>query len=222
MLDDLLKSSPGHAWKALVTDEQLRPAIITSLELAALTVILMVVLLVPTRVWVRLRVPWMARTLEFLCLLPLTSPAPVIVVGLAAVYAWVTYFLADSALTLTFAYVVLVLPYAFRAIDAGLSSIDLGTLSEAARSLGASWFTVMVKVVLGEYTFASLLNYNNLQVVIAFLGKSDAPVSVAESLASLIFAFGLLLLLSLVGRFSRRGRSTEIEVERSPAKEGRT
>lgn len=80
----------------------------------------------------------------------------------------------------------------------------------------------MVKVVLGEYTFASLLNYNNLQVVIAFLGKSDAPVSVAESLASLIFAFGLLLLLSLVGRFSRRGRSTEIEVERSPAKEGRT
>lgn len=122
MLDDLLKSSPVHAWKALVTDEQLRPAIITSLELAALTVILMVVLLVPTRVWVRLRVPWMARTLEFLCLLPLTSPALVIVVGLAPVYAWVTYFLGDSALTLTFAYVVLVLPYAFRAIDAGLPS----------------------------------------------------------------------------------------------------
>ena len=34
----------------------------------------MVVLLVPTMIWVRLRVPGMSRTVEFLCLLPLTIP----------------------------------------------------------------------------------------------------------------------------------------------------
>ena len=84
-----------------------------------LTVVLMVVLLVPTMIWVRLRVPRATRLIEFLCLLPLTIPALVIVVGIANVYAWVTYLLGDSALTLTFAYVVLVLPYAYRAIDAG-------------------------------------------------------------------------------------------------------
>jgi len=39
-------------------------------------------------------------------------------------------------LTLTFAYTVLVLPYAYRAIDTGLSAIDARTLAEAARSLG--------------------------------------------------------------------------------------
>ena len=44
-------------------------------------------------------------------------------------------------------YVILALPYAYRALAAGLSAIDVKTLSEAARSLGASWFTVMVRVI---------------------------------------------------------------------------
>lgn len=212
-----------EAWEALGQDALLRSAIITSLELATLTVVLMLVLLVPTMVWVRLRVAGATRTIEFLCLLPLTIPALVIVVGLQPVYAWVTYFFGESALTLTFIYTVLVLPYAYRSIDAGLASIDVRTLSEAARSLGASWFTVMTRIivpnigsallsaafisvalVLGEFTVASLLNYNNLQVVINLFGKANGQVSVAASLASLIFAFVLLILLSFVGRRSKK------------------
>ena len=42
---------------------------------------------------------------------------------------------------------ILALPYAYRALAAGLSAINVKTLSEAARSLGASWFTVMVRVI---------------------------------------------------------------------------
>jgi putative spermidine/putrescine transport system permease protein len=57
-----------------------------------------------------------------------------------------------------------------------------------------------VALVLGEFTIASLLNFNNLQVTINLLGKRDAAVSVAVSLASLAFAFVLLLALSFVGR----------------------
>lgn len=215
-------------WRQLAENPDLRAAILTSLGLAFLTVLLMLVLLVPTMVWVRLRVPGMSRIIEFLCLLPLTIPAIVLVVGLKGVYAWVTYFFGDTSLTLTFAYTVLVLPYAYRAIDAGLASIDVMTLSEAARSLGASWMTVIIRIivpnigsallsaafvsvalVLGEFTLASLLNYNNLQVVINLLGKSDSQTSVAASLASLIFAFVLLVLLSYVGRRTAR-RRTEV------------
>lgn len=230
----------GAAWGALLHDPDLTAAIVTSLELAVLTVIGMVVLLVPTMVWVRLRVQWAARMIEFLCLLPLTIPALVIVVGIAPVYtwltSWVTYFFGESAggsaLVLTFAYIVLVLPYAFRSLDAGLSAIDLTTLSEAARSLGAGWFTVIVRVVvpnivsalisaafisvalvLGEFTFASLLHYDNLQVVIAFFGKSNAQVSVSASLAALIFGFVLLLLLSLLGGGHRGGRGRRATIE---------
>lgn len=213
----------GRAWQALVENEQVSSAIVTSLLLALFTVVLMVLLLVPTMIWVRLRVPRASRLVEYLCLLPLTIPALVIVVGISGVYAWVNYFFGDSALTLTFAYVVLVLPYAYRALDSSLASVNAVTLAEAARSLGAGWFTVMARVivpniwtgvlsaafisialVLGEYTFASLLNFETLPVVIALLGKSDAAVSVAASLASLIFAFVLLMLLSFVGRARHR------------------
>jgi putative spermidine/putrescine transport system permease protein len=184
---------------------------------------MMLVLLVPTAIWVRLRLPGLRRLVEFICLLPLTIPAIVLVVGLAPVYAWVNYFVGGSSLTLVFAYTVLVLPYAYRAIDAGLSAIDVPTLAEAARSLGAGWGTVIwrvvlpnirsavlsaafltVALVLGEFTIASLLNRTNLQVAINFLGKSSATMSVAVSLATLLLVFVLLLLLSLLGE-RRRG-----------------
>ena len=38
---------------------------------------------------------------------------------------------------------------------------------------------VSVALVLGEFTIASLLNFNTLPVVIDLLGKSDAAISVA-------------------------------------------
>lgn len=212
-----------RAWQNLVADEALYQAIVISLMLAVFTVVLMLVILVPTMIWVRLRAPWAKGIVEFLCLLPLTIPALVIVVGLRNVYLWVTYFLGESALTLTFVYVVLVLPFAYRALDAALSGIDLKTLSEAARSLGAGWFTtisrvvvpniwsgilsaafISIAVVLGEYTIASLSGYQILQVQIVLIGKSDGPTSVAASLATLVFGFVLLLLLALVTRGRRR------------------
>jgi putative spermidine/putrescine transport system permease protein len=217
-------------WRLLVdwpllsqTYPALADGIVASLGQAGLTALLMLVLLVPTAIWVRLRLPGLRRLVEFICLLPLTIPAIVLVVGLAPVYAWVNYLLGGSALTLTFAYTVLVLPFAYRAIDAGLSAIDVPTLAEAARSLGAGWGTVIwrvvlpnirsavlsaafltVALVLGEFTIASLLNRTNLQVAINFLGKSSATMSVAVSLATLLLVFVLLLLLSLLGE-RRRG-----------------
>lgn len=216
------------AWKNLVQNDMLYRAIIISLLLAVFTVVLMLAILVPTMIWVRLRAPWGRRLIEFLCLLPLTIPALVIVVGLRNVYLWVVYFLGESALTLTFVYVVLVLPFAYRSLDAALSSIDLKTLAEAARSLGAGWTTTIVRVVvpniwsgilsaafisiavvLGEYTIASLSGYQNLQVVIVAIGKSDGPTSVAASLATLVFGFVLLLILSLVTRRHRHASAAD-------------
>lgn len=212
-----------RAWGNLVADDALYQAIVISLLLAAFTVMAMLVILLPTMIWVRLRASWAKGVVEFLCLLPLTIPALVIVVGLRNVYLWVTYFLGESALTLTFVYIVLVLPFAYRALDAALSYIDLRTLTEAARSLGAGWATtilrvvvpnvwsgilsaafISVAVVLGEYTIASLSGYETLQVQIVAIGKADGPTSVAASLAVLLLGFILLMGLSLVNRGHRR------------------
>jgi len=191
---------------------------------------------------VHLRVPRVRRLVEFICLLPLTIPAIVLVVGIAPIYAWVTYFFGDSPLVLTFVYIILVLPFAYRAIDAGLGAIDIVTLAEAARSLGSSWLQVLTRVVipnirgaiisasvvsvalvLGEFTIASLLNFDTMQVVINLLGKRDAALAVAVSVAALLFAFVLLLVLAYVAPRRRAGVveepavSTVSTVEGSPS-----
>ncbi len=217
-------------WKQIFDYPDLIAAITASLELAAITTVGMLVLLVPTMVWVRLKLPGLSRIVEFICVLPLTIPAIVLVVGLFPMYNWMGNNLGDaggSILTLAFAYLVLVLPYAYRALDAGLGAIDVKTLTEAARSLGAGWFTVMwriivpnigsailnaaflsVALVLGEYTIANNLLFNNLQVEIAMLGRANAGVSIAVAVASLLFAFVVLILLSFVGRSRRTSSQT--------------
>lgn len=199
---------------------------VASLLLAVLTVVLMLLILVPTMTWVRLRLPGLTRTVEFICLIPLTVPAIVLVVGLTPVYAWVWYLLGAQTVWLSFAYVVLVLPYAYRALDTGLRAIDVKTLSEAARSLGASWFQVMwrvvlpnlrtavlsasflgVALVLGEFTIASLFSRKNLQVAMVELGKADPKISIAVAFLALVFAFVVLFGLSFVGT-RRKGASS--------------
>jgi putative spermidine/putrescine transport system permease protein len=218
------------AWKQIASYQGTGvPPLISSieitLELAVITCAVMLVLLVPTMIWVRLRVQWLARTMEFLCLLPLTIPAIALVVGLGEIYNRLQHF-SLSALMLFWVYVILALPYAYQALAAGLSAIDVETLSEAARSLGASWFTVMMRViapnmrqailnallltaslVLGEFTIAYLLLYNNLQVELYSISRNtpNAGVLFSTSLAALLLTFVLLLILSYAGR-RRRGR----------------
>ena len=212
-----------EAWTNIATTPDLATAIVASLELAAITSLLMLFLLLPTMVWVRLRLQRINRVIEFICLMPLTVPAIALVVGIKPIYIWISLNVTDSILALSFAYLILVLPYSYRALDAGLAAIDLKTLTEAARSLGAGWGTVMwrvvvpnmptailnaallsVSLVLGEYTFANLLNYENLQVAIAYVALVSAGTSVAVAVASLLFAFVLLMILSFVGRLQLR------------------
>jgi len=208
-----------NAWLTIAQTPDLVAAILASLGLAVLTSLGMLLLLVPTMIWVRLRLPHLSRVIEFLCLLPLTIPAIVLVAGLAPIYLWMALNVSDSIFTLAFVYLILVLPYAYRALYTGLAAIDVKTLAEAARSLGASWSTVMLRVivpnmsvailnacllsvavVLGEFTIANLLNYVNLQVSIALLGRANATVSIAVAVAALLFAFLLLVILSFFGR----------------------
>jgi putative spermidine/putrescine transport system permease protein len=217
------------AWRQIASytsNEGIPPlisAVEITLELAVITSAVMLVLVVPTMIWIRLRVRWLARAMEFLCLLPLTIPAIVLVVGLGPIYNKIAH-LSLSALMLFWVYVILALPYAYRALAAGLNSIDATTLSEAARSLGASWFTVIVRVivpnmwdavlnaliltcalVLGEFTIAFFLLYVNLQVELYSISRNtpNAGVIFSTSFAALLFAFVLLLILSFAGRWRR-------------------
>jgi len=226
-------ATPGSwsvaAWTQIVSypgPPPLLSSIEITLELAVITSVVMLILVVPTMIWVKLRARWFSRILEFLCLLPLTIPAIVLVVGLAPIYNRIERYNV-SALMLFFAYVIFALPYSYRALAAGLDAVDATTLSEAARSLGARWPTVMFRIivpnmwqailnsllltvalVLGEFTVAYLLNFVTLQVNLFQISRSttNAAVLFSASAATLAFAFILLLILSYAGRRLRRGR----------------
>ena len=149
-----------------------------------------------------------------------------LVVGLGPIYRWLSAdVLSTNPIWLCFAYVILVMPFAFRAIAVGLNSIDVKTLVEASRSLGASWPKVFFKViipnlwqsilsasfisiavVLGEYTVASLLGRMNLQVALYQLGQSNAQISTAMSLLALLFGVVLLVALDLISDAMRKSR----------------
>ncbi|HEY0117911.1 MAG TPA: ABC transporter permease subunit [Cellulomonas sp.] len=190
-----------------------------SLVLAVATMVIVLVLVAPTMVLVQLRFPRLRRLMEFVCLLPIALPAIALVVGLAPVYLVIGHAFGTGIWSLAFAYGILCLPFAYRAIQSNLDAIDTRTLAEAARSLGAGWGSVMLKVivpnvrrglmlaalisvavVLGEFTIASLLNRPNLQTALVVVSKIDPYVAVIMSLLSLLLVFVLLLVIDRVGR----------------------
>ncbi|MBA8829776.1 ABC transporter permease [Alpinimonas psychrophila] len=189
-----------------------------SLGLAMGTVAIVLILLVPTMLLLHIRFPRLRRVMEFICILPISIPAIVLVVGLAPVYSVVARLFGSGVWTLAFAYGITVLPFAYRAIQSNIDGVDVRTLSEAARSLGAGWWSVLllvlvpnlrrgllagtfisVAVVLGEFTIASLLNRINLQTALLVVSKADPYVAVILSLLALIFAFLLLLAIGRLG-----------------------
>jgi putative spermidine/putrescine transport system permease protein len=217
-------------WTGLVDPENARnyrnlfTAIGNSLLLAVVTVAIVLLVLLPTMILVHLQFPRLRRVLEFVCIIPITVPAIVLVVGLAPVYAVVVRLLGGSIWTLAFAYGITVLPYAYRAIQSNLGAVDVVTLSEAARSLGAGWGNVLwrvilpnlrrgilaasfisVAVVLGEFTIASILNRTNLQTALLQLSQSDAYAAVIFALLALLLAFILLLLIGRLGKTRGEG-----------------
>lgn len=201
------------------TYRSLFTGITNSFLLAAVTVGIVLVVLLPTMILVHLQFPKLRRVLEFICIIPITVPAIVLVVGLAPVYAIVVRVFGGSIWTLAFAYGITVLPYAYRSIQSNLDAVDVITLSEAARSLGAGWLNVLwrvllpnlrrgilaasfisVAVVLGEFTIASLLNRVNLQTAMLQISQSDPFVAVICALLALALAFILLLVIGRVGQ----------------------
>lgn len=196
-----------------------------SLVLAIVTVVIVLMLLAPTMILVNLRLPKLKPVFEFTSLLPISIPAIVLVVGLSPIYLQIGRTLGTGTWTLAFAYGITVLPFAYRAIQASIDAADVRTLSEAARSLGASWPTVVVNVlapnlrqgllsaslisiavVLGEFTIASLLNRQVFQTAMIVVQKQDAYTPAIFTLLALLFCF---LLLLIIGRAARGNRKAD-------------
>jgi putative spermidine/putrescine transport system permease protein len=198
-----------------------------SIRLAAVTWLITMLLMIPTTVYVYLRMPRLRRLLEGVTILPIVIPPVVLIIGVLQVMPLA---LRASEWLLALEYVVLAMPFAFRALDAGLRSIDVKTLTEAAGSLGSGWVSTMwrvilpnmrtavisatiliVALVLGEFTMASLDLKETFPVWIVLFDQENAQISVAASIFALFVTWVFLMLITVVAtRQSRRTGGGEV------------
>lgn len=200
--------------------------------LALATIIASIVLIVPTAYWIRLRLPQARRITEFITLMPFVVPAIILVFGLIRIYSSPvtvpfteielfrpltnTHF--GTNILIVAGYMVLAMPYMYRSVDTGMRTVDVRTLTEAAQSLGASWFTIIARVILpnirasllsgalltfaivvGEVTLASFLGVDAFGPYLFLLGQHRAYEPAALSFVSFLLtwlAMGLIQLFT--------------------------
>jgi len=219
----------------IIRNTEVRSPLVTSLEIAVISAAIVILLMLPTVVWVRLKKPQATAFMELVTLLPIVVPPVVLAAGLEQLELnapqWMITYVFDRPLTgLIPFYVVLAMPFTYRAIDTGVRAIDLHTLVDASRNLGASWPSTLLRVVLpnvqtavlgalfltlalclGEVVIATFLLYNTFAVEMVNLRlQSQVGVSVALSMATLIFTFLMLFLLSFLAQRRRGGGAARV------------
>ncbi len=203
--------APVATLQTISQQPYLAPAFWLSMRLAGLATLLTLALMVPTTVYVHLRLPKLRRTMDLVTILPIVFPPIVYVLG---VLHTAPDQLKRSPYMLALVYVILAMPFVYRSLDAGLGAVDLKTLVEASQSLGGRWVTTLWRVVLpnlstamisavvlslalvfGEYTVASFTPYTTLPVWIVSFAATAGNATIAVSMLVLI---GTWLLLSMI------------------------
>ena len=216
------------AYQRVLNDPEFFRTFLFSIQMALWTIFCSMVLIVPTAFWVHLRLPRLRPFIELVTLMPFVIPAIVLVFGLIRTYSRPPLLLVSSPALLVAGYTVLALPYMYRAVDTGLRSVDVRTLTEAALSLGASWPTILLRVILpnlrvallsgafltfaiviGEFTLASLLSWPAFGPYLARTQQDRAYEPSALAILSFGLTWSAMVLIQWLGR-GRQGEQSQL------------
>lgn len=227
-LEFSLRARPDFAAYANTFDDpQFLGSLGFSFLIAVMTIVVSLSIIVPTAYWVRLKLPRWRPVVEFVTLVPFVVPPVILVFGLIRNYSREPFRLTSSDLgthvLLVAAYVVLSFPYMYRAVDTGLSAMDVRSLTEAAQSLGAGWGRIVLRIILpglrtallsgafltlaivvGEFTIASFLSADTFGPYLSFLGRNRAYEPAAVSLISFALTWVAMGAIAFIGRSSRQ------------------
>lgn len=219
-----------EAYRVVFSDETFQNAFLFSTIMALVTIVIGIAIVVPTAYWVQLRLPRLRPLVEFVTLLPLVIPAIVIVFGYLRLYNSSSFLpLTGSTMgtniLLACGYATLALPYMYRSVETGMRAIDVRTLTEAAESLGAGWPTVLFRIILpnmrsallsgafltfaiviGEFTFASLLNRPAFGPYLQLVGANRAYEPAALAIIAFFVTWACMGLINIVGRDRRTAK----------------
>jgi putative spermidine/putrescine transport system permease protein len=210
-----------HASYFLTT---LRNSFILSLS----TVLVSLIIIVPTVYWVHTRLTGAKPLLDVLMILPFGIPTVVLALALVQVYNFRP--VARSPFLLIGAVVIYSMPFMYRPVSNALQSIDVQTLTEAGQSLGANIYQILIKVVIpnilpgilsgsllvfatvfAEYTLTSLIvgaRFKTFPLLLVEFTRINGNVAAAFSVVSFTIAWLASILMLWVGR---RGDSASRE-----------
>jgi putative spermidine/putrescine transport system permease protein len=206
----------GHSfvnYQWLIHADGFFASLATSLKLAVLAGVLNLILMVPTMVYLNLKGARFKSLVDFLCILPLIIPVVSLAIGAQVA---MPSFIQNTQYELVFFFVIIALPYTYRALDTSLQTVALKTLVEASRSLGASWTRTIIRVIvpairsgitgalfltfalsIGEYTITSLLHWETFPTWTVVAAQQNILGAIAISVFSFVGAIALLTGISL-------------------------
>lgn len=204
----------------LLTDERFIAAFGRSLVLGISSLILSLVLILPTIFVVFYYFPKLDKIMNILILLPFAVPPVVSSVGLLQLYS--ASAIGGTPWILIGTYFTIALPFMYRAISNSFSAINLHDLMDAAHLLGAStpkafyWVVlpnlkkgllaslfISFSFLLGEFVFANILvgtRYETLQIYLYNMRQTSGHFTSALVITYFLFIFVLTWLAS---RFSQ-------------------
>ncbi|QQR39814.1 ABC transporter permease [Devosia rhizoryzae] len=216
------------AYASVFSDPRFAASFGYSIVIGLFTIVVGILVVVPAVYFVRLRMPWLRPFMEFVTLLPLVIPALVLVFGYIRLYGSSSFLpftgsVLGTDVLLTCAYVTLALPFIYRAVDNGMRTIDIGTLTEAAQIAGANQLQIIGQIILpnilvailsgafltfaiviGEFTIASLLNRPAFGPYLVGIGTNRAYEPAALAIISFIITWGAMGMINVLGRFAPR------------------
>jgi putative spermidine/putrescine transport system permease protein len=217
-------------YTTVLTSEEFVERFLFSVRAALLTIVVSMLLIVPTAYWVQLKMPRFRPIIEFLTVVPLVIPALLLTFGLIRFFnsTPLTNSRDGVYIMMIGAYAVISFPFMYRTVDAGMQAINVRVLTEAAQSLGAGWVTILRRVifpnmvtailngafvtfaiVIGEYTIASLLSQPAFAPYMLDLNYRQGDQALALGIISFLLTWLAIALLQRLGR-GRRLNTTGI------------
>lgn len=131
-------------FQQLLTDGEFIAAVGRSILLAGVVLLTILVLMIPTIIWIHLYFPRLNRWLEKLVLLPYALPGVILVTALLRTYAKTGI---PMFVVLVGALFVTALPIVFLSLNNQMRLINLKELVDAAETLGAPISTIVFRVL---------------------------------------------------------------------------
>ena len=134
-----------------------------SLSVSIISIALSFTLLLPVIYMGKVHFPWLNRIMRFVSMIPFAISGVILAVGLIKLYSSGPLAISGTVFILIGAYFVVIMPFMYQGIKTSLDTLEVKTLIDAAKLLGASEWETFWKVI-----FPNLIKGVSVSVLLSF------------------------------------------------------